>query len=167
MSPQASSAARASGVPRVHIAREGLGKAQGFAASNSHEAAPPALPADLAAWLVTAPTRRAREVLGLNTLRLRELRDGRGAPVAEVTLRRWAQHQASAGLPVGAWQIRKVLPSGVVWLAGVQYTSPALAGWVGRQVNVAPLSGGALRVLPLATEGGFDARPLPGEGSES
>jgi len=128
---------------------------------------PARLPADLAAWLARVPTRRAAQVLGVGESRARQLRCGLGAGASPEILRRWAQHQASTGLPVGAWQIRKVLAPGVVWLAGAQYTSPALAGWVGRQVNVAPLAGGALRVVPLAVDGGFDARPLPGEGSES
>lgn len=118
------------------------------------------LPVDLAAWLARVPVREAAQVLVVSEGRVRQLKCGAGAGASPAILRRWAEHQSAAGLPVGGWHIRRVQTGGVVWLAGVEYGAPALAVFVGRQVNVARLHSGALRVLPLAIAGGFDAQAL-------
>lgn len=134
-------------------------------ASRSAET-PHAVPAEFFAWLAGVTNRFAAAVLGVSQGHVRQLRCGLGSAASRRVLARWAHYQAEQNPTLGVWHIRKVLAPGVVWLAGVEYAAPALAGLVGRQVNVALLAGGGLRVLPLAELGWFDVWGAPADEAE-
>jgi hypothetical protein len=130
-------------------AERARGATSGAAAAPKRASGPDSAPADLLAYICTAPQLEAVRTLGLSKGTIHNLARGYWPSDSRKIMRAWQRYKGSHGVVASGWFLRKVYAGGLVRHAGQAYTATGLAARSGQLLAVSRAADGGLLAQTL------------------